>query len=71
MAYVYRSMGIHAMLNVVTEEEGTAGAVLIRALEPLTGGGRDAGAAGSGGCAVAVRRPGRLCQALGGDVGGA
>jgi len=36
-AYVYLCYGVHEMFNVVTNEKGKADAILIRALEPLTG----------------------------------
>jgi DNA-3-methyladenine glycosylase len=66
VAYVYLCYGMHHLFNVVTNREGLADAVLVRALEPLEGAG-----------IMAIRRaipagdrrltsgPGNLTRALG------
>jgi DNA-3-methyladenine glycosylase len=70
LAYVYRSYGIHALLNAVCEREGVGAAVLIRALDPVAG--LEAMYARRGSIAGARARerdlcsgPGKLTQALG------
>ncbi len=68
-AYVYLCYGLHHMLNLVTDREGVASAVLIRACEPIAGlsvverrrGGRWSGPA-------LLSGPGRVAQALGLDL---
>jgi DNA-3-methyladenine glycosylase len=64
-AYVYRSYGIHALLNVVAEEEGVGAAVLVRALEPFEGLDLIEGRRGPRPVRDLCSGPGKLTQALG------
>ncbi len=67
--YVYFTYGMHFCANVVTEKEGIARAVLLRALEPLQGKDLMAGKRGfklSEGTLVRISNgPAKLCQAFG------
>ncbi|UFS70028.1 DNA-3-methyladenine glycosylase [Geomonas sp. RF6] len=51
-AYIYLIYGIYCCLNVVTDQEGSGSAVLLRALEPVAN------------IAARTQGPGLLCKAL-------
>lgn len=63
-AYVYFNYGNHFMLNVVSEREGIASAILIRALEPLEGIEQMQKHRGTTRLLDLTRGPGRLAAAL-------
>lgn len=68
-AYVYLSYGIHSLLNFVAEPEGEAAAVLIRALEPVSGISLMRRRRGVERVENLCSGPGKLTEALGVDLG--
>jgi DNA-3-methyladenine glycosylase len=65
ITYIYRSHGIHTMLNFVSEPIDQSAAVLIRALEPVDGIEIMQRRRGVEKLKLLCSGPGRLCQALG------
>ena len=65
-AYVYRIYGLYCCLNAITGRAGRPGCVLIRAVEPLTGGRAMARRRGVAADSTRLTSgPGRLTEALG------
>ena len=64
-SYVYFTYGNHHCLNVVTEEEGTPGAVLISAVEPISGIEMMTKRRGQDKLEALTNGPGKLTQAFG------
>ena len=63
--YVYLSYGMHSLLNFVVEGEGTAAAVLIRALQPTIGVGEMVSRRSLNEESQLCSGPGKLTEALG------
>lgn len=66
-AYVYLCYGIHRMFNIVSGPEGTAHAILVRALEPLEGIDHMIKRRKKSDITSLCNGPGKLCQAM--DIG--
>ena len=66
--YVYFTYGMHYCANVVCEEEGSPGAILLRAVEPLSGLELMAQRRGTPVPALLARGPARLAEAFGIDL---
>jgi DNA-3-methyladenine glycosylase len=67
-AYVYFTYGLHHCFNVVTDREGFGAAVLVRAIQPLTGLDFMRERRGHAHERDLANGPGKLCQALAIDL---